>query len=88
MTPTSRGLTVAEVARRFRVSPDRVRAWIKRGELAAINTRDVRSGRPRFVILPEALAAFEQGRSVAPPPKPRRRKKTGMVDYYPDEAVA
>ena len=84
LTPAA-GLTVADVARRYRVSPDRVRAWIRSGQLAALNTRDAKCGRPRFVVLPEALAAFERGRSVAPPPQPpRRRKRTKQVDYYPD----
>ena len=32
------GLTVADVARRYRVSPDKVRGWIARGELIAINS--------------------------------------------------
>src|SRR5689334_7248369 len=32
------GLTVADVAARLRVSPDKVRKWIERGELVGINT--------------------------------------------------
>jgi hypothetical protein len=79
------GLTVADVAIRYRVSPDKVRGWIKRGELRAINTAAVRCGKPRFVILPEALAEFERSRAAAEPPKqPRRRIRTTKVDYYPD----
>jgi len=84
-TPSARGYTVSDIAARYRVSPDRVRAWIGRGELRAINRRDVRSGRPSWVIPPEALADFERGRAAAPPPKPpRRKKKTSLVDFYPD----
>ena len=80
-----RGFTVADIAARHRVGEDKVRGWIKRGELFAINTADSRCGKPRFVVLPESLAEFERGRSTAPPPKPpRRRKKTSQVDYYPD----
>lgn len=79
------GYTVADLARRYRVSPDRVRAWIASGVLRAINRRDIRSARPSWVIPPEALADFEKARSATPPPKPtRRRKKTNQVDYYPD----
>jgi hypothetical protein len=79
------GLTVADVARRFRVSPDKVRAWIRRGELLAINTAAALCGRPRFVIPSDALDAFERSRQAGPPPKPaRRRKQTKLVDYYPD----
>lgn len=82
---SARGLTVADIARRYRVSEDRVRGWIARGELRAINRRDICSGRPSWVIPPEALADFERGRAATPPPKPARRKKrTNLVDFYPD----
>jgi excisionase family DNA binding protein len=85
LTGVSRGLTVAEVARRYRVSPDKVRGWIKRGELPAINTADTKCGKPRFVITPEALAEFERSRQAATPPKPvKRRKRANYVDYFPD----
>jgi excisionase family DNA binding protein len=82
--PPAAGMTVAEVARRYRVSPDKVRAWIARGELKAVNTAAALCGRPRFVVLPQHLAAFEQRRGAAPPPRPPRRKQTAKVDYYPD----
>jgi hypothetical protein len=49
---TSPGLTVRDVARRYRVGEDKVRGWIARGELAAINTATVMCGRPRWVIPP------------------------------------
>jgi hypothetical protein len=78
------GFTVADLAARYRVSPDRVRGWIARGELLAVNRRDVRCGRPSWVILPEALAAFERGRQSATPPKQKRRKRSHAIDYYPD----
>jgi transposase len=82
---TAAGLTVADVARRYRVSEDRVRGWIRRGELRAINRRDTRCARPSWVIPPEALADFERGRAATPnQPKPKRRKPTNEVDYYPD----
>jgi len=82
-TPAA-GLTVADVARRLRVGEDKVRAWIGRGELAAVNTAAVLCGKPRWVITPEALAAFETRRKSTPPPQPQRRKRTAAVDYYPD----
>jgi hypothetical protein len=85
LTEPRGGLTVADVARRYRVSPDKVRVWIQRGELAAINTAAL-CGRPRYVVLPHHLAAFEAGRRAGPPPKPprRRRRQTGAIDYFPD----
>jgi transposase len=80
------GLTVPEVARRYRVGEDRVRGWIRRGELRALSTADRRCTRPRFVITPEALAEFEQRRQAATPAdyRPKRRKRTTEIDFYPD----
>jgi hypothetical protein len=79
------GLTVADVARRYRVSPDKVRAWIRCGELPAVNTATLLCGRPRWVIPPDGLAAFEARRRGGPPPgpAPRRRRRAAAVDYYP-----
>ena len=86
LTTPGRGLTVADVAQRYRVSPDKVRGWIVCGELLAINTASVLCGRPRYVVPPDALAAFERRRSAAVPPKPRRRRRrqdAGYIDYFP-----
>jgi transposase len=81
------GLTVKDVARRFRVGASKVRGWIARGELAAINTADIACGKPRWVITPDALTAFEKRRQGGEAPKPATRRKTrrkGVIDYYPD----
>jgi hypothetical protein len=81
----ARGLTVADVARRYRVGEEKVRAWIACGELAAVNTASALCGRPRWVVPADALAAFERRRAGGPPPRaPRRRKAAGTIDYYPD----
>jgi hypothetical protein len=64
---TQAGLTVGDVARRYRVGEDKVRGWIRRGELAAVNTAAALCGKPRWVILPEALAAFETRRRGSGP---------------------
>jgi transposase len=85
------GLTVREVARRYRVGEDKVRGWIARGEFRAINTATALCGRPRWVIPPEALAEFEKTRSGGPTPKPqprRRRREQNSVDYYPEPDAA
>jgi hypothetical protein len=80
-----RGMTPNEVALRYRVSPDKVREWIRRGALRAINVADVKCGKPRFVVPPEAIAEFERVRAAAEPPKPaRRRRQPAVVDYFPD----
>ncbi len=79
------GLTVADAARRYRVSPDKLRSWIARGALRAVNTAAALCGRPRWVISPDALVEFERRRAGGPPPKQprRRRRQVGQVDYYP-----
>jgi transposase len=79
------GLRVREFARRYRVGEDKVRDWIRRGELKAVNTAAALCGRPRWVIPAEAVAEFERRRSSASPPKPpRRRRQVRQTDYYPD----
>ncbi len=82
----ARGLTVREVAARYRVSPDKIRNFIRRGELRAINTKSALCGRPRWVVMPEDLAAFEKPRVTTPPPAAPRRKRTppGQIDFFPD----
>jgi excisionase family DNA binding protein len=81
-----RGLTVAEVAARYRVGEDKVRTWIRRGELRAVNTASRLSGRPRWVITPAALAELEaqrgHGGASALPKRPRRARRQ-QRDYYP-----
>jgi hypothetical protein len=73
------------VARYLRISPDRVREMIARGELGAIDTAPRRCGRPRFVILPHHLVEWEQRhRAATRPPTLRRRRRTVPVDYLAD----
>ena len=79
-----RGLTTADVARIFRVSEDKVRRWLATGELVGTNTATTLSGRPRWVITPEAIDAFKQRRTSAPTPvTPRRKRHKVAVDFYP-----
>jgi excisionase family DNA binding protein len=78
------GLTVREVARHYlRVNPDKVYAWIRSGELAAMNTSTV-PGRKRWIISLEALAEFQARRKPETPPKlaPRCKRRPQMRDYY------
>jgi excisionase family DNA binding protein len=76
------GLSVREVARRYRVAPSKVRRWLKEGRMRGIDIGE--NGHTCIRFLAEHLAEFERQRSAAAPPKPPRRKRTTMVDYYPD----
>lgn len=81
------GLTVPQLAKRYRVSPDKIRNWIRRGELRAVNVASRLCGRPRFVVTPDALADFEKKRaaqSAAPKPARRKRLPKGTIDFFPD----
>jgi hypothetical protein len=80
-----RGYTVTDLAGRYRVSPDKVRQWIARGELKAVNTAVAMCRKPRWVVTREALAEFERRRAGGGcPPTPRRKKRTSGIDFYPD----
>jgi excisionase family DNA binding protein len=78
------GLTVRDVARRYRVGEDKVRRWIAHGELKAVNTAAALCGRPRWVIMAESLEEFEQRRTGSAPPKTQRTRTRRLpVDFYP-----
>ena len=73
-------LTPPEVAKRLRISASKVRHWIESGELSAMNVATSRTGRPRYRVSVESLAAFEVGRSVLPrTTKVTRRRRNGEV---------
>ena len=80
-------LTPPELARRWRVKPERVIAWIRSGELRAF---DVSSrpgvGKPRYRIPEDAIVEFQQRRSANPVRTPPRRGNRGetrcLVDRY------
>ena len=80
------GCSVADLCARWKVGPDKVNGFIRRGELAAVNVATNTLGRPQWRVTPEAVATFERGRTSAPPPKPpKRRRRADEVDYFPDK---
>jgi hypothetical protein len=84
-TATQGGYSVADLCKRWKVGADKLHGFIRRGELVAVNVARNLSGRPQWRITPEAVAAFEKGRTSAPVPKVvRRRRKVDEVDFYPD----
>lgn len=78
------GYTPNELARVLRVGPPKIHQWIRRGELEAINVASAKCRKPRYVIMPDALARFEARHKVeTPKPAPRRRRQQDVIDYYP-----
>lgn len=71
-----RGLTPPEVASLYGVEPAKVIAWIRSGELPAINlaTR-ADAKRPRYRIREADLDVFEQVRLAKRPPRSTRRPR-------------
>jgi hypothetical protein len=68
------------VAQRYGIDPAKVLAWIRSGELRAMNAATTRNGRPRYLIDEADLAAFELARSTTPTPKPQRRRRQAGGD--------
>jgi len=87
LADATRGWTPNRLAKLLCCSPDRVRDWIKSGQLGAIDLAPPGSRKPRYIILPVHLEAFERRRRVRmEPAKPvrRRRQPAGETDFYPD----
>ena len=80
----SRKLTPPAVASIYGVKPDTVLAWIRAGELRAIDVSSRRSSRPRFRIDEDDLREFEAKRAAVPPPKrtPRRKASPGTIQFF------
>jgi excisionase family DNA binding protein len=77
-------ITPPEVAARWGVSPDKVLAWIRDGELRAINAATRPGGRPRWLIDLADLAAFEQRRAGGSSPTVKRRRKRpgNVIEFF------
>ena len=67
-------LTPAELAKALRVDVHSVLAWIKTGQLRAVNVGSGRK-RPRWRIDPADVAVFEAARTAQPQTTTQRRKK-------------
>lgn len=64
-------LTPPQLAKKFAVGVEKVLAWIRNGELRAVNVAQTTGGRPRWRISPAALEAFIRRRESAVPLPPR-----------------
>jgi excisionase family DNA binding protein len=72
---------VKDLCERFAVGAHTVFAWIRRGELRAINVGRRPHGRPRWRVTQEALEAFELARTPTPPP-PRARAQKRPAEVF------
>jgi hypothetical protein len=82
-----RTITPPRLAKEWGVSTTKVDAFIKSGELRAINLATDRTGRPRYVIYLEDVERFLRSREVVPAPKstsPRLRRKAnpGITEFF------
>jgi transposase len=78
--------SVRQVKERFQVGEHTVLAWIRRGELHAVNVSRTPGGKPHWRITSEAIQAFELLRSAQPVESPTRRRLKGtpadVIAYY------
>ena len=77
--PTTLGkrkFTPLEVAVMWGVSKEKIIAWIRSGELRAIDASTQRAHRPRFLVDLTDLQDFEARRAVIPAPKTSPQPKS------------
>ncbi len=74
---TRQKLTPPQLGKMWGISPDKIVAWIRSGELKAIDVSLNRgSVRPRYLIDRRDIESFELSRAVVPPsPKAKRRRR-------------
>lgn len=89
MMPTVRTkLSPPDLAKRWGIDPAKIIAWIRSGELRAINASTRRGGRPRYLIDVADIAAFEATRDASPTPRPvrrcRRNRNEVDFDFFPE----
>lgn len=77
-------LTPPEVAQMWGIATAKILAWIRSGELKAIDASTRRGKRPRYLIDVEDLKAFEERRLVRQPPKTSRKpqRPADVTSYY------
>lgn len=76
-------VTPPQLASQWGISPDKVHAWIRAGELKAIGMSTTRGGRPRYLIDAKDIESFEKRRAVVPPVAkvPKRKPPIPKVLY-------
>jgi hypothetical protein len=80
--PRRTKVTPPQLAREWRISPDKVLQWIRSGELPAINGAAEPNGRPRYLIDQADVELFEAARRVVPKkPSPIRARHSGPAKF-------
>ena len=79
--PETNAISPAEYAGRLGVGIHKILAWIKAGELAAVNVASKCSSRPQWRLPPSAIEAFERNRAAQPPATKTRRLAAKSQDY-------
>jgi hypothetical protein len=80
MIATRQKITPPELARRWGIDWHKVVAWIRSGELRAIDASTRLGGRPSFLIDERDIEAFELRRAVGGPVKAPRRRRAKQQD--------
>jgi hypothetical protein len=79
-------LTPPVIARMWGISPEKVLAWIRSGELRAMNAATDPSSRPRYLVAIKDLAAFESRRTIIAPQRRARSRHstqpTNVIEYF------
>jgi len=79
-------LSPPQLARELGVKPGKVLAWVRAGELRAVDMAQNRGGRPRYRIARRAVDAFLAARAavphVAPSPRRRRRRNSQITEFF------
>jgi excisionase family DNA binding protein len=83
---TDRTYTVAELAEHLRVNEHAILAWIRSGEIRAMNVgRSPGGKKPRWRVTLSALEDFELRRTPTPTPpkaKARRRRDASVIEFF------
>lgn len=77
--------SVRDLSERYDVTMRTVVAWIRSGNLRAVNVaRKSGTTKPRWRVTQEALIAFEEARTPTPAPfrTSRRRRPTDVIEFY------
>lgn len=75
-------ITPPQLAKQWAISPDKVLAWIRTGELRAFNAATKPGGRPIYRIAPDALEEFIARRTPVKAEKKTRRPQVNATQYY------